>query len=225
MVQQRQPYHVPAGQQHGCQDALFKCRSLRKAHKIHQEIEKENKTVTFKSSQKKIHRRQKLSAGQEGVVLLSSTSAKILDNTKLLCAVNPKLAHFSAFSSTEGTQCRVYSLPHQSRSVPLSAVIFFPSLHSRHHSCSIFLFLWVAFGHNGGGLPLPLPASIIPALHWIHIPSLPRCWTEWWHCCCVSCGEKALATSPHQLLGAGGGDFPKQLEKASARSTASKHSE
>lgn len=125
MVQQRQPYHAPAGQQHGCQDALFKCRSLRKAHKIQQEIEKENKTVTFKSSQKKIHRRQKLSAGQEGVVLLSSTSAKILDNTKLLCAVNPKLAQFSAFSSTEGTQCRVYSLPHQSRNVPLSAVIFF----------------------------------------------------------------------------------------------------
>lgn len=34
--------------------------------------------------------------------------------------------------------------------------------------------------------------------------------------------EEALAASPRQLLGEGGGDFPKQLEKQSARSPASR---
>lgn len=101
---------------------MFKCRSLRKAHKIQQEIEKKNKNVRFQSSQKKIHRIKNCLLGK---AILSPASAKILDGTKLLCVINPRLAHSFAFSITEGTQCRVYSLPHQSRNVPPSAAFFF----------------------------------------------------------------------------------------------------
>lgn len=89
-------------------------------------------------------------------------------------------------SRTELTLDLLSPLPHchHSSDVPMHTGKreFFPSLHSEHHTSSLFLIFLIAFGPDGDGHPQPLLAQPARKELWLHLR--------------VSCWEIAAVTFP-----------------------------